>query len=279
MELIFDKYKPTQVIHLAALVGGLYKNMSQEADFFRDNIMINNNIIDVAHKHKVHKLVACLSTCIFPDNVKLPFDESSIHLGPPHSSNYGYAYAKRMVDIQCRYWLLWFPEPTMNNMEITLPRSFLQTYLALMTTLICKTRTSFPAWCTNVCWQKVLLINHVIDCLGAGKQFVVKGTGKPLRQFIYSRDLARLMIWALREYPEIEPILLSVGAEDEVSIKQAAEMIAKQMDYESKLIFDPTQADGQFRKTANNRKLRNYLPDFKFTSFEEGKQKDEPLLV
>lgn len=102
VEAIFKKFKPTHVLHLAAMVGGLYKNMAQEADFFRDNIMINNNIIDTSHKFGVKKLVACLSTCIFPDEIKLPFDESAIHLGPPHPSNYGYAYAKRMVDIQCR---------------------------------------------------------------------------------------------------------------------------------------------------------------------------------
>jgi len=102
VDAIFEKYNPTQVIHLAALVGGLYKNMAQEADFFRDNFLINNNVIDAAHRFKLRKLVACLSTCIFPDVIDLPFDESAIHLGPPHPSNYGYAYAKRMVDIQCR---------------------------------------------------------------------------------------------------------------------------------------------------------------------------------
>ena len=102
---VFNKYKPTHVIHLAAMVGGLFKNMAQEADFFRDNFMINNNVLHTAHFNKVRKLVACLSTCIFPDDIKLPFDESAVHLGPPHPSNYGYAYAKRMVDVQCRYLL------------------------------------------------------------------------------------------------------------------------------------------------------------------------------
>lgn len=96
----------------------------------------------------------------------------------------------------------------------------------------------------------------------------MRGTGKPLRQFIYSRDLARLMIWALREYPEVEPILLSVNVEDEISIADGAKAIAKAMNYGSELVFDTAQADGQFSKTASNRKLRHYLPDFKFTPFE-----------
>ena len=106
--------------------------------------------------------------------------------------------------------------------------------------------------------------------LESGKEFVVKGTGRPLRQFIYSRDLARLMIWSLREYPEVDPILLSVDPEAEMSIADAARQIASAMKYNDKIVFDTTQADGQFQKTASNAKLRKYLPDFKFTPFKDG---------
>lgn len=67
--------------------------------------------------------------------------------------------------------------------------------------------------------------------LGSGEPFIISGTGKPLRQFIYSRDLARLIIWTMREYEEIDPIILSVGEEDEVSIKQVADAIVQAMDY------------------------------------------------
>lgn len=65
-----------------------------------------------------------------------------------------------------------------------------------------------------------------------GTPFVVSGTGKPLRQFIYSRDLAKLFLWQLREYNEIDPIILSVGEKDEVSIKQVADAIVKAVDFE-----------------------------------------------
>lgn len=69
------------------------------------------------------------------------------------------------------------------------------------------------------------------NILEAEDSFIISGSGKPLRQFIYSRDLARLMIWTLREYEEIEPIILSVGEEDEVSIKQVADAIVEAMEY------------------------------------------------
>ncbi len=65
--------------------------------------------------------------------------------------------------------------------------------------------------------------------------FIVSGSGKPLRQFIYSRDLARLMIWVMREYQEIDPIILSVGEEDEVTIKQVADSIVKAMKFEGEV--------------------------------------------
>ena len=97
----------------------------------------------------------------------------------------------------------------------------------------------------------------------------VCGSGAPRRQFIYSLDLGRLIIWVLREYQEIDPIILSVGEEDEVSIKEAVEMIAKALDFKGKICYDTTLSDGQVRKTASNAKLRRYLPDFSFTPLKE----------
>lgn len=100
---IFEKYKPTHVIHLAALVGGLFKNMRYKLDFLRDNLLMNDNVLHCAHEHKCAKVVSCLSTCIFPDKTTYPIDETMVHNGPPHDSNFGYAYAKRMIDVQNKY--------------------------------------------------------------------------------------------------------------------------------------------------------------------------------
>lgn len=87
---------------MAACVGGLFKNMRQKAELFRDNFLINDNVIHNAHDFKVEKMVSCLSTCIFPDKTSYPIDETMIHNGPPHDSNFGYAYAKRMIDVSNR---------------------------------------------------------------------------------------------------------------------------------------------------------------------------------
>ena len=97
-EAIFEKHKPTHVLHLAAKVGGLFANMKQKVEFFRENILINDNIMECCRIYKVQKLVSFLSTCIFPDKTSYPIDETMLHNGPPHDSNEGYAYAKRMID-------------------------------------------------------------------------------------------------------------------------------------------------------------------------------------
>lgn len=101
------------------------------------------------------------------------------------------------------------------------------------------------------------------------KEFVVYGTGKPLRQFIYSLDLGKLFIWVLRSYNSVEPIILSVDEAAEVSIAQLAESIAKAFDFKGNVVFDTTKADGQYKKTASNLKLRSLLPEYSFTDFDE----------
>lgn len=97
---IFSKYKPTYVLHLAALVGGLFKNMKYKLTFLRENLLINDNVLQVACENRVEKLISCLSTCVFPDKVDYPLTEDKVHLGPPHHSNFGYAHGKRLVDVQ-----------------------------------------------------------------------------------------------------------------------------------------------------------------------------------
>jgi GDP-L-fucose synthase len=100
------------------------------------------------------------------------------------------------------------------------------------------------------------------------KQFVVYGSGKPLRQFIYSLDLAKLFIWVLRNYDQVEPIILSVDESAEVTIAQLAQSIAKAFGFKGEIVFDATKADGQFKKTASTKKLRQLLPAFEFSDFD-----------
>uniref|UniRef100_T1JCL4 GDP-L-fucose synthase n=1 Tax=Strigamia maritima TaxID=126957 RepID=T1JCL4_STRMM len=244
---LFAKLKPTHVIHLAAMVGGLFRNLKYNLDFLRNNNKMNDNVLQACHVNQVQKVVSCLSTCIFPDKTSYPIDETMVHNGPPHHSNFGYSYAKRLIDIQNRAY----------NVQ----------HGSKFTSVI-PTNVFGPYDNFN------LEDGHVLPGLihkthTAKEDLVVWGSGNALRQFIYSLDLARLMIWVLRSYDEIDPIILSVDENDEISIKQAAELITKAFKFEGKIIYDTTKSDGQHKKTASNAKLRKYLPDFQFTPIDQ----------
>jgi GDP-L-fucose synthase len=259
-EALFEKYKPTHVIHLAAFVGGLFRNLKYNVEFFRYNMAMNENVLHYSHQFKVEKVVSCLSTCIFPDDTSYPIDETMVHSGPPHYSNTGYAYAKRMIDVQNRLYKSQYG---------------------------CNFTSVIP---TNIYGENDnyhLEDSHVIPglihkCYLAKKNntpLEVWGTGKPLRQFIFSEDLARLFVWVLREYEEAEPIILSVDEDDEITIREVVENIVEAMDFTGEVVFDETRPDGQYKKTASNAKLRKYLPDYKFTAMKDGLAKSVKWFV
>lgn len=250
---LFNEHKPTHVIHLAAMVGGLFHNMSHNLDFLRSNTHMNDNVLHTAHEHNVVKVVSCLSTCIFPDKTTYPIDETMVHNGPPHISNYGYSYAKRLIDIA--------------------NRAYHDEYSRLYTSIIpCNVFGPHDNFHPDMSHVIPGLMRRLHDLCKDGntedKVFTVLGSGKPLRQFIYSIDLAKLIIWVLREYDSVEPIILSVDEAQETSIAQVAESLVRAFDFKGKVAFDTSAADGQYKKTASNAKLRKYLPDFRFTPFE-----------
>lgn len=104
------------------------------------------------------------------------------------------------------------------------------------------------------------------------KEFLVLGSGKALRQFVYSLDMGRLFIWMMRSYDKIDPLIFCSDIEDEVTVGEVAQLIAKAFNFKGKIVYDTTQSDGQIKKTVTNAKLRSYLPDFKFTTLQNGIQ-------
>merc|ERR1712032_812034 len=251
---VFEKHQPTHVIHLAAKVGGLYGNMKANLEFFRINMAINDNVLSLAKEFKVEKVVSCLSTCIFPDKTAYPIDETMVHDGPPHNSNLGYSMAKRMID-------------TLNHCY---KDQYDLNYTSIIPTNVYGPNDNFSIDDGHVIPG---LIHKCYMAKRDGTDFVIWGSGSPLRQFIYSNDLADLTVWVLRKYDSIEPIILSVDEEAEVTIKDVAEMVAEAMGFQGKVVCDTTKADGQHKKTASNKKLREHLPGYKFTPIKEGIQK------
>ncbi|EJF60448.1 epimerase-domain-containing protein [Dichomitus squalens LYAD-421 SS1] len=250
-EKLFEKYQPTHDIHLAARVGGVFANMARKLDFLRDNLLINDNVLHTAHEFKVKKVISCLSTCVYPDKVEYPLDETKIHLGLPHESNFGYSHAKRLVDIQNRAYR----------------EQFGDIITSAIPTSVFGPHDNFDLESAHVL---PALIHRCYLSKTNNTPFVVWGSGKALRQFIYSRDLAKLFVWMLHSYDSVEPLILSVGEDEEITIKQAADAVVKAVGFKGEYQFDTTKSDGQFRKPATNKKLLGLLKDtdFRFTPFD-----------
>ena len=102
------------------------------------------------------------------------------------------------------------------------------------------------------------------------KEFIVSGSGKPLRQFIHSNDLAKIIIWLLDNENYNESLIISPDEKDEISIGKIAELIAKEFDYIHNLKYNLEKSDGQYRKTADNSKLKKLYGELEFINIEDG---------
>lgn len=245
-------YKCDAIIHLAANVGGLFKNLSQKVQMLEDNLYINTNIIKAAHENNVNTFVGILSTCIFPNKTEYPINEEMLHDGPPHISNAEYAHAKRMMEVQCHAYC------TQYN----------RNYFCIIPTNIYGPHDNFDLMNAHVI---PALIHKCYLAKIREVPFTIAGTGLPLRQFIYSKDLAYIILYLLLQCPKKKGnIIVSVPESHEVTIEYISKLITEEFDYYNTR-FDTSKSDGQYKKTADNKKLMTLLPeDFEFTSIESG---------
>lgn len=245
---VLKKHKPDIVIHLAAMVGGLYDNMNNNAVFFRDNMRMSLNVFDSCLENNVKKVISCLSTCIFPDAIELPMDETILHNGPPHYSNYGYAYAKRMIDVMSRSY------------NETFKKTFFQT--------IIPTNIFGPNDNFNI--EKGHVIPSLIHKCYLAKinnsDFIIRGDGSARRQFIYSLDMAKLLELFINNYYNSDiPLILSTS--EEYSIKEVVDLIVDIIGFDGNIIYDTSYPNGQLRKTVSNLRLLENIEEFQFTPF------------
>lgn len=249
VDRMFKTYNPDYVIHTAGKVGGVGANMKFKGDFYYENIMINTNIIHYAKQNNVKKVLSFLSTCVFPDKVEYPLTEEKIHLGPPHESNDAYAYAKRMVDIQTKS----YNEQYGTNYFCVIP-----------------TNVYGPNDNYNLENSHVLpaMIHKCYKAIVENTDWILWGDGKPLREFIYSKDIVKICEILLENYHQDESIILSTSVE--ISIKDLANLVAKIMGFKKNIIWDKTKPSGQYRKPSDNSKLKSIIGDFKFTKIEDG---------
>lgn len=246
---MFEYYQPDVVIHTAAKVGGVGANMEYPADFYYDNITMNTNVIHCSYKNNVKKLVCFLSTCVFPDNVEYPLDENKIHRGEPHFSNAPYAYAKRMADIQIKAY----------------NKQYGTQYFSVIPCNVYGSNDNYHLQNGHVI---PMLIHKCYLAKQNNTDFEVWGSGSPLREFIYSEDVANIVDLLLEKYKGTDPIIISNPKE--YTIKYIVELIAEYLEFTGNIIWLTDKPDGQYRKPSSNKKLLDIIGDYSFTSLEDG---------
>lgn len=248
-EKMFKTHKPNYVINCAGKVGGIGGNMSYMGEYFYDNLMINTNVIDCAKNSGVEKLISFSSTCVFPKDIEYPITEDKLNMGPPHETNYGYSYAKRMADVQIKayneqYKTKYFTVIPSNlyglNDNYDLRNSHVIPSLIHKTYLAQKNNTNLIVW----------------------------GTGKALREFMFANDLSDITLKLLESYNDTKPIIVSNSIE--VSIEELVFTICEIMGFKNKIIFDNNMPDGQLRKTSDNSFLRSIIGEYEFTPLKKG---------
>ena len=237
------------VIHCAARVGGVKGNMAYPGEFTYENLKMNTGIIEEARKAGINKLIAFSSTCVFPDKVEYPLTPDKIHLGPPHSSNYGYAYAKRMAEIQMQSYR----------------EQYGVNYFSVIPCNIYGPADNYHLEDGHVL-PSLIHKFHLADI--SGSDVTIWGSGSPLREFVFSEDVAKLTRILFDNYKEGIPVIISSGKE--ISIKEVVEIIANEFNFKGKIIWDLDKPEGQFRKPSDNSIIRSIAPDFRFTPIEEG---------
>tara|TARA_B100001094_G_C18131201_1_gene772400 strand:- start:311 stop:1243 length:933 start_codon:yes stop_codon:yes gene_type:complete len=243
-------HEPEAIIHLAAKVGGVKGNTDFVADFFYENTMINCNVLNAAHEAGVSKVVSLLSTCVYPDDVKYPLTENQIHSGNPHSSNFGYAYAKRMLDIHSR----------------ALRQQYGRNYVCAVPNNLYGPHDNFDLENGHVI---PALIRKIWEAKMYGTIPQFWGDGSPLREFTYSNDIAKALMLVLDKYNDPHPV--NIGNVGEVSIKSLVDMICRNLEYTGNVVWDETKPSGQFKKPSSNANFIKAGWDVQdYTSLEQG---------
>ncbi len=251
-EAIFEKYKPTIVVHYAARVSGIISNINDKVGHFNENILMGTNVLKCCLKYNVDHFIGMLSTCIFPDKLSdsvYPMEINSLHSGLPCPTNLEYGYAKRCLDIQVKAYNSQYKK-RWNNV---VPPNLYGIY------------DQFENH------DKAHFVTALLKKIKSAKDnnessITLFGTGQPLRQFLFAKDLARAIKFIIDNDIREDVI---IAPPENISIKQIAEIALKSCDAEHlEIKFDPTKPDGQYRKDVKN--SDNLLPNFQFTKLEDG---------
>jgi GDP-L-fucose synthase len=246
VESFFAMERPEFVFLAAAKVGGILANNTYPADFIRDNLAIQSNVIEASRLSGVKRLLFLGSSCIYPKLCPQPIKEEYLLTGPLEPTNRPYAIAKIAGIEMC--W--------------SYNRQYDTRYLAAMPTNLYGPNDNFDLNSSHVL---PALIRKTAEAKTRGAdEVVVWGTGTPRRELLYSDDLAQACCFLMNMdearfnslLSDEQPPLINIGTGEDVTIRELAETVARVIGFSGNLTFDPTKPDGTPRKLMDVSRLR-----------------------
>jgi GDP-L-fucose synthase len=224
----FADARPTHVFLAAAKVGGILANDSYPADFIRDNLQIQTNVIDTAWRHAASKLLFLGSSCIYPKLAPQPIKEEYLLTGPLEPTNEWYAIAKIAGLKMCQAYR----------------RQYGFDAICAMPTNLYGPGDNFDLASSHV--LPALIRKFHEAKLRDDPEVVIWGTGTPRREFLHVDDLADACVFLMHRYSDAAPINVGVG--EDVSIRELAELVARVVGYAGSIVNDTSKPDGTPRK-------------------------------
>lgn len=247
IELYFMKNKPDFIVHLAANVGGLYKNLHSKVEMFRENIIMNENILNISYKYNIKNGIFCCSTCIFPfQPPSYPMTEDMILKGEPHPSNASYGWAKR---------LLYFQIQNYNSQYGT-------KYICLSPCNLYGKYDNFNLENSHVV---AALIHKFYLASLKNEHLEIKTSLESKRQFISAKDLSKIIIRTIEKFHTIHYDNIIITDKDFL-ITELVHIISNIFHYKNFSIIEDEK--GQVKKTCSDIRMREVFPDIQLSSLE-----------
>ncbi|HET9868500.1 MAG TPA: GDP-L-fucose synthase [Nitrospira sp.] len=236
---LYADAKPDVVIHLAARVGGIGANQANPGRFFYDNLMMGTQLIEVGRQLGIKKFVAIGTICAYPKYAPIPFKEDDLWAGFPEETNAPYGLAKKMMLVQSQ--------------------AYRQQYgfnsIVLFPVNLYGPRDNFDLETSHVI---PALIRKCAEAQQNGKpEIVLWGDGTPTREFLYVEDAAEGILLAAEQYNDSRPLNLGTG--EEITIKNLAGIIASEVGFHGRILWDPTKPNGQPRRCLDISRIKQTI--------------------
>ena len=236
-DLFIRKERPDVIINAAAKVGGIFANDQYPYEFLMDNMLIQNNIIGIAHKYNINKLIFFGSSCIYPKLAPQPLKEKYLLTGQLEETNQWFAIAKisgvKLVE--------------------ALRKQFGRDYIVIMPTNLYGPGDNYDLEKSHV--LPAMMRKFITAKSNNLNKVELWGTGNPRREFLHVDDLAEACFHILNQKNEYS--MINVGTGDDISIKELAEMIKEVTGYKGELIWNTKKPDGTPRKLLEVSRIKN----------------------